>query len=124
MVLKWVTALLFFFFINAVVSISGEFRQKWYQVIIDFGKCNTILTTSNIAYMIIFDKFNVWITFLPEIVSSWAVFSLFLALMRYSIYSCLIRKEPVTLKLYLYEIAFLITFIFTAIPRIETYLSQ
>ena len=124
MVLKWVTALLFFFVINAVVSICGEFRQKWYQVIIDFGKCNTILTTSNIAYMIIFDKFNVWITFLPEIVSSWAVFSLFLALMRYSIYSCLIRKEPVTLKLYLYEIAFLITFIFTAIPRIETYLSQ
>ena len=122
MIIKWTTALLFFFFINAVVSISGEFRQKWYQVIIDFGKCNTILTTSNIAYMLIFDKFNVWITFLPEIVSLWAVFSLFLALMRYSIYSCLIRKEPVTLKLYLYEIAFLITFIFTAIPRIETYL--
>lgn len=123
MLIKWITAILFFFFINFIVSIGGEFHQKWYQVLIDFGKCNTVFTISNFGYMIIFDKFNVWITFLPEIVCSWIVFSFILALMRYSIYKCLIRKEPVTLKLYLYEIAFLITFIATAIPRIETYLS-
>ena len=120
---QWCTIILFFFFINALVSIGGEFHQRWIQVLIDTLKCITIFTVPNVAYMIIFDKFNVWITFLPEIVCTWVVFSFILAIMRYSIYSCLIRKEPVTLKLYLYELAFLITFIATAIPRIETYLS-
>lgn len=120
---QWCTIILFFFFINALVSIGGEFRQRWIQVLIDTLKCITIFTVPNVAYMIIFDKFNVWITFFPEIISVWMLFSFILAIMRYSIYSCLIRKEPVTLKLYLYEIAFLITFIVTAIPRIETYLS-
>lgn len=123
MILKWATSILLFFFINAVVSIGGDFRQRWTQVAMDTSKCLVTFTIPNIAYMIIFGKFNVWITFFPKIVCTWVVFSFILAIMRYSIYSCLIRKEPVTLKLYLYELAFLITFIATAIPRIETYLS-
>ena len=123
MIIQWCTIILFFFFINALVSIGGEFRQRWTQVLMDTLKCINIFTIPNIVYMIIFDKFNVWITIFPEILCIWVVFSFILAIMRYSIYSCLIRKEPVTLKLYLYELAFLITFIATAIPRIETYLS-